>query len=110
MNDYKICTSDQKMGSKVGGRYFGLGHWRWLLGRWRWELPSAAITAATLRADTAITCTNTASGASWQIKIDYDHNTVDSNPASINSEPRFRGTTPTMAATIRLIANPENLR
>ncbi len=46
---------------------------------------SAAITAATLRADTAITCTNPASGTSWQIKVDYDHNTVDSNPATINS-------------------------
>ncbi len=48
-------------------------------------IASAAITAATLRADTAITCTNPASGMSWQIKIDYDHNTVDSNPATINS-------------------------
>jgi len=33
---------------------------------------------------TAVTCTNTASGASWQIKIDYDRNTVDSNPANIS--------------------------
>ncbi|HLL27333.1 MAG TPA: hypothetical protein VKT73_06745 [Xanthobacteraceae bacterium] len=32
----------------------------------------------------AITCSNTTSGASWQIKIDYDHKTVDSNPASIS--------------------------
>ena len=48
-------------------------------------IASAAITAATLRADTAITCTNPASGTSWQIKVDYDHNTVDSNPATINS-------------------------
>ena len=34
--------------------------------------------------DAAITCVNRASGASWQIKIDYDHSTVDSNPASIS--------------------------
>ena len=33
----------------------------------------------------AITCTNTASGASWQIRIDYDSSTVDSNPAQISA-------------------------
>ena len=31
-----------------------------------------------------ITCTNPASGTQWQIKIDYDHSTVDSNPARIS--------------------------
>jgi hypothetical protein len=31
-----------------------------------------------------ITCTNPASGASWQIRIDYDQGTVDSNPARIS--------------------------
>jgi hypothetical protein len=31
----------------------------------------------------AITCTNPASGASWQITIDYGKHTVDSNPAEI---------------------------
>jgi hypothetical protein len=31
----------------------------------------------------AITCTNPASGATWQINVDYDHHTVDSNPAAI---------------------------
>jgi hypothetical protein len=35
------------------------------------------------RGETAITCTNPASGASWQIKVDYDRSTVDSNPARI---------------------------
>jgi hypothetical protein len=34
--------------------------------------------------ETAITCANPASGASWQIKIDYDRRTVDSNPARIS--------------------------
>jgi hypothetical protein len=29
-------------------------------------------------------CTNVASGANWQIKIDYDKATVDSNPARIS--------------------------
>jgi hypothetical protein len=33
-----------------------------------------------------ITCTNQTSGASWQIRIDYDRHTVDSNPASISDD------------------------
>ena len=32
----------------------------------------------------AVTCTNPFSGASWQIAIDYDGRTVDSNPARIS--------------------------
>jgi hypothetical protein len=32
----------------------------------------------------AITCRNPFSGATWQIKIDYDRSTVDSNPARIS--------------------------
>lgn len=32
-----------------------------------------------------ITCTNPASGATWQIRIDYDSGTVDSNPARISN-------------------------
>jgi hypothetical protein len=31
----------------------------------------------------AITCMNTSSGTKWQIDVDYDQNTVDSNPATI---------------------------
>lgn len=34
--------------------------------------------------ETAITCINPASGASWQIRIDYGRDTVDSNPARIS--------------------------
>jgi hypothetical protein len=34
--------------------------------------------------ETAITCTNPASGASWQVKIDYGRATADSNPARIS--------------------------
>ncbi len=33
--------------------------------------------------ETAITCTNPTSGASWQIRIDYQRGTVDANPARI---------------------------
>jgi hypothetical protein len=32
----------------------------------------------------ALTCVNPASGASWQISIDYDKGTVDANPARIS--------------------------
>jgi hypothetical protein len=32
----------------------------------------------------AVTCTNPYSGASWQIKINYDQHTVDANPADID--------------------------
>ncbi len=34
--------------------------------------------------ESAITCTNPASGATWQIRIDYDRRTVDANPARIS--------------------------
>jgi hypothetical protein len=34
--------------------------------------------------ETRITCVNPASGTSWQIRIDYDRRTVDSNSATIS--------------------------
>jgi len=34
--------------------------------------------------ETAITCTNAASGATWQIRVDYDRGTVDANPATVS--------------------------
>ncbi|HVB17082.1 MAG TPA: hypothetical protein VNF04_11145 [Stellaceae bacterium] len=43
----------------------------------------AAVGVAAAPAATTITCTNPASGASWQLKIDYAHSTVDANAASI---------------------------
>ena len=33
--------------------------------------------------ESAVTCTNPASGAQWQIRVDYDRGTVDSYPARI---------------------------
>jgi hypothetical protein len=36
------------------------------------------------RGVSAITCVNPVSGASWQIRIDYDRGAVDSNPARID--------------------------
>jgi|SRR3984957_5980175 hypothetical protein len=35
--------------------------------------------------DVAITCTNVASGASFQIRIDYNRSTVDAHPAEISA-------------------------
>jgi hypothetical protein len=43
-----------------------------------------AVSAETQHGERAITCMNTASNATWQIKVDYDHSTVDTNPASIS--------------------------
>jgi hypothetical protein len=34
---------------------------------------------------TVLTCTNLVSGASWQISINFERKTVDSNPARISS-------------------------
>ena len=42
-----------------------------------------AMSGEAQRGETAITCTNPASGATWQIKIDYDRHTVDANAARI---------------------------
>ena len=39
--------------------------------------------AVALAAESAVTCINPASGANWQIRIDYKRSTVDSYPASI---------------------------
>jgi hypothetical protein len=44
----------------------------------------AVAIAGRVRADAPMTCTNPSSGVSWQIKIDYDHGTVDANPAQIS--------------------------
>ena len=35
--------------------------------------------------ETTMTCTNVASGASWQVRIDYGKGTADSNPARISA-------------------------
>jgi hypothetical protein len=34
--------------------------------------------------ETSISCVNPASGASWQVRIDYDRSTADSYPARIS--------------------------
>ena len=45
---------------------------------------SAPAMADAQHGETAITCTNPASGASWQVKIDYSRATADSYPARIS--------------------------
>lgn len=47
-------------------------------------MAAPAANAETQATETAITCTNPASGASWQIKINYDKGTVDANPAQVS--------------------------
>jgi hypothetical protein len=47
--------------------------------------PLALPNAGAAEAPTILTCTNLVSGASWQIRIDFERRTVDSNPARISS-------------------------
>ena len=47
-------------------------------------VPAVAGEAAVL-GESAITCINPASGATWQIVIDYERGAVDSNPARISA-------------------------
>jgi hypothetical protein len=62
---------------------------RWPLGRTR-ALAAGIValwigmTVAAISGETAVTCTNPISGANFQIKVDYDRSTVDTNPAMIN--------------------------
>ena len=46
-------------------------------------MTAPAIGAEAPRGETAVTCTNPASGTAWQIRIDYGKATVDANPARI---------------------------
>ena len=46
-----------------------------------WVTAEHRVTHAT---ESAVACTNPASGAQWQIRIDYERSTVDSYPASIS--------------------------
>jgi hypothetical protein len=47
-------------------------------------MAAPAVRAEAPPGESATTCTNVASGANWQIKIDYGKATVDSNPARIS--------------------------
>ena len=54
------------------------------MGAWAVSMAVPAFSGDVPRGETAVTCTNVASGTDWQIKIDYDRATVDSNPARIS--------------------------
>jgi hypothetical protein len=54
------------------------------IGAGAFALAGFAAGAAAQRGATETTCTNTTSGTNWQIAIDYDRSTVDSNPARIS--------------------------
>jgi hypothetical protein len=43
----------------------------------------SAVAGEAQHGEKAMICTNLASGSNWQIKVDYDHSTVDAHPASI---------------------------
>ena len=43
-------------------------------------------TAVAEPGERTITCTTPASGATWQIRVDYDRKTVDSHPARISDD------------------------
>jgi hypothetical protein len=47
-------------------------------------MAATAVGGEVQRGEVATTCSNLASGASWQIKIGSDKDTVDSYPARIN--------------------------
>jgi hypothetical protein len=47
-------------------------------------IAAPAIGAEARHGETAVTCTNPSSGATWQITIDYDRGTVDHDPARIS--------------------------
>jgi hypothetical protein len=49
-------------------------------------LAAAAAAGAAASGGTAMTCTNVASGAQWQIHIDFQKSTVDANPAEITAQ------------------------
>ena len=46
---------------------------------------SASLGAHAGARETSVTCVNPTSGTHWQIRIDYDRRTVDSNSASIST-------------------------
>ena len=51
---------------------------------WTAGIALLAVNGEALAGETAITCSNPASGTSWQITIDYDRSMVDSNPAQVS--------------------------
>jgi hypothetical protein len=55
-----------------------------IFGFWIAVGPPEPASAEPQQGNIAVTCTNPYSGTTWQIRIDYDRRTVDSNPAKID--------------------------
>ena len=72
------------MGRKVGQLFVWSRPLAVGIGALALTIAAPAISAEAPRGEAAITCTNPVSGANWQIKVDYDRSTVDSNPARIS--------------------------
>jgi hypothetical protein len=77
-----MCAIAYKNGRQIGRKAA-----RKVLGRMVLTALVVAVPVVLAKAEkgeTAVSCTNPYSGATWQIRIDYDRSTVDSNPARIN--------------------------
>jgi hypothetical protein len=72
------------MGREMGAVVIRTGPLAWALAVWLGAL--ALCSNGARAADSAITCTNPASGTHWQIRIDYQRSTVDSYPARITED------------------------
>jgi hypothetical protein len=55
------------------------------LSGWAFAFAAFGVAAVAQQGEIGVTCTNPYSGATWQIRIDYDRSMVDSNPARINN-------------------------
>jgi hypothetical protein len=77
--EYKMDRQEPPPRSMVLSRLLAVGVGALALG---FAVP--AMSGEASHGATAMTCTNPISGASWQIRIDYDRSTVDSNPARIS--------------------------
>jgi hypothetical protein len=75
--DYKICTKMRRSAAIARALAGAIFAWAAMAG-------ASTIAAKAADAATIVTCTNPYSGATWQIRIDYRQNTVDSNPAVID--------------------------
>jgi hypothetical protein len=79
------AATAQKLGRGIVGGFSRRMRLRALIAGLAAGLAAATAAVAAQDSPTAITCTNPASGASWQIIIDYGKSTVDANPARLSS-------------------------
>ena len=77
--DHEIGSNEVLVRPSVLGRLLAMA-----IGALAVGIAVPARSGAVQRGEIAMTCTNPVSGATWQITINYDQNTVDSNPARIS--------------------------